>query len=184
MNPHSELSVFFKPNFRWDVFTACAVVFTAIVAPYEVANLKPRLNVLFIVNRLIDVIFIADIGFSFFLAFRPEGGKSRLICDLKSIRRHYLQTWFTVDFLAALPSDVLALKRSDGREGIGDALLGGEMGGRLLRLIRLLKLVRLLKIRRIYQRYEAELGIPYAYLSLMNFFVRTEARRSLAIDGF
>ena len=53
----------------WDLCTAAALVYTAIVTPYEVAFLAPPSpsekwsDSIFIINRCVDVIFI-DLGWS------------------------------------------------------------------------------------------------------------------------
>ena len=45
---------------RWDVVTMICLLFTALVTPVEVAFLttKPEINALFIVNRVVDVVFV------------------------------------------------------------------------------------------------------------------------------
>ena len=40
---------------RWDLFTGLALIFTALITPYELAFLEPELDALFYVNRLIDL---------------------------------------------------------------------------------------------------------------------------------
>ena len=45
---------------RWDVATVLALFFTAVVTPYEVALLETRPDGLFMINRLVDLIFLAD----------------------------------------------------------------------------------------------------------------------------
>ena len=67
----------------WDLFTGVALIFTALITPYELAFLEPELNALFVVNRLIDLTFVIDMVFQFLtnwmcivrmpqFAFRPH----------------------------------------------------------------------------------------------------------------
>ena len=61
----------------WDVVSALALLFTAAITPYEVGFLPAAGSAsdpLFIVNRLVDLIFIADISFQFFIMFRKQVG--------------------------------------------------------------------------------------------------------------
>ena len=53
-----------------------ALVFTALVTPYEVALLESGNwgDFLFLVNRLIDLLFIADIGIQFILIAEVDSG--------------------------------------------------------------------------------------------------------------
>ena len=60
----------------WDGISALALLFTAIVTPYEVAFLPSDLIYLFIVNRTVDVVFLLDVVVQFFLAYPSDGGDS------------------------------------------------------------------------------------------------------------
>ena len=77
----SEASVI-KPNSKfiqkWDLVTLFALIFTAVVTPVEVAFCGTEDTVdtnevvrspLFIINRLIDVVFLFDMGVQFHLAY-------------------------------------------------------------------------------------------------------------------
>jgi hypothetical protein len=53
--PAPTQNAFFR---KWDIVVVVAVLFTATVTPFEVAFLKTSLNGLFVVNRLVDVVFL------------------------------------------------------------------------------------------------------------------------------
>ena len=94
----------------WDVATSLALVFTALVTPYEVAMLETRFDGLFVVNRLIDLIFYVDIGLAFFSAFRKSAkAGGNLITDRQTIRWHYLKGWFVIDISSMIPLDTVAV---------------------------------------------------------------------------
>lgn len=42
---------------RWDLYIMVLLIWTAVITPYEVAFTEPKLNVLFFINRLIDLSF-------------------------------------------------------------------------------------------------------------------------------
>jgi hypothetical protein len=59
----------------WDVVTAVAMLWTAFVTPFEVGFLAAAEDVtspLFIVNRLIDTVFIVDMALAFFVPYRAS----------------------------------------------------------------------------------------------------------------
>jgi hypothetical protein len=59
----------------WDTSTALALIFTAVVTPFEVAFLSgpiDPLDPLFIINRLIDLVFIMDMVFQFFIMYQRD----------------------------------------------------------------------------------------------------------------
>ena len=85
-------------NVRWDALTGIALIFTALVAPYELAMLETKIDPLFWVNRLIDVVFATDQVLCFFTAYYAEHSYgNQIVIDLPSIRAHYLKTWFLCD---------------------------------------------------------------------------------------
>ena len=55
-----------KPNMpsmeNWGCAYSLALIFTATVTPFEVAFVKPSLSALFWVNRVVDIIFVADMS--------------------------------------------------------------------------------------------------------------------------
>lgn len=57
---------------RWDLISIVMLVFVMFVTPFEVAYLTTSVNVLFFVNRIIDLFFISDMAIQFFLMFRDE----------------------------------------------------------------------------------------------------------------
>ena len=64
----------------WDGISAVALIFTALVTPYEVAFI-PAARVgsepLFIINRVVDGIFLLDVVFHFFLVYHEEATPER-----------------------------------------------------------------------------------------------------------
>ena len=134
----------------WDGVTALALVYTALVTPYEVAFLQPDLVGLFVVNRLVDVVFIIDIVLQFFLAFPLDSdgdGGSRWVTTLPEIRRHYLRGWFALDSVSTLVSvfDIIGFAAANDTVSRLKAL-------RVLRVLRLVKLLRLMRGARIFKR--------------------------------
>lgn len=160
---------------RWDIVTLLALMFTAFVTPYEVALLESEVDYfkintwdpLFVVNRLIDLIFLKDMVMQFFLAFRlkSKGGTSGLLVrNFRAIRRNYLSSWFTIDLLSILPFDMLSsLSNDDSLESLKII--------RVIRLLRLLKLARIFKASRIFKRLESRLSVSYSVIGLVKFAV-------------
>ena len=59
----------------WDLLIFLALIFTALVTPYDVAFLDNRLDAFFFVNRTVDSVFFTDMMFQFFLWYQ-EGSDS------------------------------------------------------------------------------------------------------------
>lgn len=139
----------------WDLTTSLALIFTALVTPYEVAFLPSAFSAdepLFIINRSIDGIFALDMILQFCLMF--EMGSSSMthgavwVTKGWEIARNYLRGWFALDFCSVAVSafDFLSL----GQQGGGG--LSQFKIFRVLRVLRLVKLARLLRASRIAKR--------------------------------
>jgi hypothetical protein len=116
----------------WDAITAVALVFTALVTPFEVGFLPPPetpSDWLFVVNRVLDSIFIIDMVISSLMMYRvpqrtlkkrenralqrgstlqadlatPETGRPWEF-RLREILKNYLKGWFLIDLLSVVPS--------------------------------------------------------------------------------
>ena len=64
----------------WDGVTSTALIFTAVVTPFEVSFLEPAetmLDGLWLINRLVDAIFVVDMALQFFLMYRHRRPPTR-----------------------------------------------------------------------------------------------------------
>jgi len=150
----------------WDLVTTIALVFTALVTPFEVAFLKPPLpeerltDTLFWLNRTIDIIFIIDMALQFRIAYKTEENEgTRWVIESTAVARHYLCSyWFLLDFFSVATSTF--------------DLMGEGMGSlkvlRAVRTLRLMKLIKLARGSRIFKRWEMRISINYSYMTLMS----------------
>ena len=97
----------------WDVLTSLCLCFTATITPYEVSFLsmpaswdEAWCDVLFIVNRIVDAVFVGDMALQFVLMYQDH---SRLdgvkwIDEPRILASAYLRSWFIVDLVSLCPS--------------------------------------------------------------------------------
>jgi hypothetical protein len=146
----------------WDLLTTCALLYTALVTPVEVAFIpspapsEVYTNGLFITNRMIDLIFIFDMLLCFRLAVRVTGSDgTRWLHSPQAIARNYVTSkWFSLDLFSVCTS-------------IFDFPVFGENAGaknlivlRAVRVLRLAKLVRLARGSRLLKRWEMVTALP------------------------
>ena len=89
----------------WDLALSLALVFTAICTPIEVGFMRIPSDrwhdPLFLLNRLVDLVFVVDMAIQFILAFPsedPRAGSTHWVTAPSAIARHYLfSRWFVVD---------------------------------------------------------------------------------------
>ena len=89
----------------WDlVLVLLAVMYTALRVPYAIAfdldEFTSDAFGWFVVNRIVDVIFIMDI-YVIFITAQFKGKK--LVLKHRPIAMQYLKTWFVLDFVASIP---------------------------------------------------------------------------------
>lgn len=162
----------------WDLTTSIALIFTALVTPFEVSFLDSVTPAgpwtLFTLNRLIDVIFIVDMALQFVIMQQVDFKKgidtdSLWEHRISRLARRYLRMWFWIDLASVIPSvfDILpAVQSSDDASGAGRVKVL-----RVVRTLRLAKLVRLFRTSRVIERWETRLAIPYNLLTLIQLFV-------------
>uniref|UniRef100_A0A7S2K4A9 Ion transport domain-containing protein n=1 Tax=Zooxanthella nutricula TaxID=1333877 RepID=A0A7S2K4A9_9DINO len=148
----------------WDMVTMIALVFVALVAPIQVAMFEAEFGPLFVVNCLVDLLFLMDLVLQFFIMFPKKTNFGyALEHDHGNIVRHYLKTWFIIDFISLIPFDLVGmLSRSEQMKKMKAV--------KVIRLLRLLKLVRVLKASRLFRRFELRMSITYGTFALMKFF--------------
>lgn len=183
-----------SPNMaRWDLVTSLALILTIVMAPVEVGFLpapETATDPLFIVNRLVDLVFVVDIIVSFFIMFKVEKGHytsllgASLLWEtrLSKTAMNYTKGWCLIDVASVLPSifDFSALRDSGGDDIVTVYDVNGTQSTctrdagksafkvlRMIRILRLFKLMRLLRASRLYSRFERRNTMPYSYISFI-----------------
>ncbi|KAJ3112155.1 hypothetical protein HDU96_004889 [Phlyctochytrium bullatum] len=109
----------FDPNGRfirrWDALTLILLIFTATVTPFETAfaSNDGSVDLLFLVNRIVDFIFICDLFIQFRLPYR-DGNSGRYVSDPSHIAMNYIKSWFCLDLLSVLPLELLSFASQQG----------------------------------------------------------------------
>jgi len=147
----------------WDKLLALALLYTAIVTPYEVAFLVPQIDALFCVNQLVNFLFLVDVVLQFFLHYQlPKNLGSEWIRDHNMIVKNYLRGSFAMDLISSMPFSAMSLEIP---------ALSSLSIVRLLRLLRLLKLMRIFRTSRLIQRYRAQIDWSFGFLNLTKFVI-------------
>jgi len=93
-----------------------------------------------------------------------EKDKIRVLRNRRQIAKHYVRTWFWIDFISVLPIDIIVLI-------LGLPSMDNLKVMRIIRLFRLLKLIRVLRASRMISRWENYFAVSYAKQALMKFFI-------------
>eukprot|EP00429_Kryptoperidinium_foliaceum_P018481 CAMPEP_0176029556 /NCGR_PEP_ID=MMETSP0120_2-20121206/14525_1 /TAXON_ID=160619 /ORGANISM="Kryptoperidinium foliaceum, Strain CCMP 1326" /LENGTH=702 /DNA_ID=CAMNT_0017362783 /DNA_START=63 /DNA_END=2172 /DNA_ORIENTATION=+ len=118
-----------------------------------------------IIGRGTTCFWFLDMIYSFFVAYqRPDG---LIEMRLPAIARHYLRTWFALDF-AVVFIDVLLLVIFGGGMAVDGVRLGKTIRAvRLMRTFRMVRLARLMKLVYLLERV-ADVMISRAVLTFLN----------------
>ena len=168
------------------MLTAIALIFTVIVTPCEVSFLPPTSNVdvLFVLNRVIDAIFLLDMALQFVLMHPKDGSEaSKWEENPVKIAVSYLTSWFIIDAFSQGVSGLDWYSISSHAEEAGTAGISKLKVLRVVRVLRLVKLARLLRASRILKRWETRVAINYGILQIVKvgFFTLALAHLSACV---
>lgn len=150
----------------WDGIGVIAHVYTVTVTPFEVAFLPAPQNALeplFVINRLMDLVFLLDMLSNFFRVSGPPGEQET---RLAVIARRYVLSWFCIDLLSTLTSlfDIVPLITTSQSEG--KVSKSPYTSFRVMRALRLFKLVRLVGASRQLKAWQVRMGTPRATVTI------------------
>ena len=169
LNPHSPVMSL------WDAVCVLALVFTALVTPFEVAFLpapKRGDEALFLVNRVVDVLFLLDMATNFF-RLRVSEATGEWETSLRRIAVQYLSGWFLIDFVGIASSlfDIIPLVTGGTRQVAVRSDTKSPMTSlRVVRALRLVKLIRLLGASRQLKNIQVRMGTPRATVTVTATF--------------
>ena len=169
----------FDPNepykIRWDLWIGALIMYSVIAIPYrlcfdvgrpisEMSEYSSAELGEFIWNKSVDVFFFIDMVFAFRTGYH-DMAEDALITMPHDIARHYLRTWFLIDFFSCFPIEECMLPFSDGSGSSSAA--GATKLLKVIRLFRLLKLVRLLKLSKYMDKIEDAVGVSPAVFEII-----------------
>lgn len=130
----------------WSIIMFLILFYTLTITPFLVCFTDEVDGPLTYLNLTIDILFCSDIVLNFFMVYENDEGM--LVTKRSEIIKHYLKTWFFIDFVSSIPFQY-----------IEQTIMTKNYNKlfRLLRLPRLYKLVRVFKVNRItriFKRYE------------------------------
>jgi hypothetical protein len=151
----------------WDFGVIALVLVDAMVLPFGIAFKHGKDPDAFDIAWLwiTTIFFVTDIICNFFTGYvagpkEKDVPPGKLVTKKIKIARHYLRSWFPIDFVSTIPWSVLADTVSSGDDGGG----GGAQMAKLtkvvkfVRFLRLIRMLRLAKLGVIWDRIEAKMG--------------------------
>lgn len=155
----------------WDVLIGIVLCFVAVGAPYETVFVTPEFGLCFLVNRLIDAVFFADMLLQFVTAQEDPHHPGVYERQPHGIARIYFHGWFIIDFLSVLPVDIICVL-SESNASLGWLSMPRFLRNvKVLRLLRLTRLLRLAKVKKLVVRWQSAHSISFAAQSLVQFLV-------------
>ena len=185
----------FDPNepykIRWDLWIGALIMYSVIAIPYrlcfdvgrpisEMSEYSSAELGEFIWNKSVDVFFFIDMVFAFRTGYH-DMAEDALITMPHDIARHYLRTWFLIDFFSCFPIEECMLPFSDGSGSSSAA--GATKLLKVIRLFRLLKLVRLLKLSKYMDKIEDAVGVSPAVFEIIKLICQPASASAHAAEA-
>lgn len=125
----------------WDIFISIVLLISCFITPFNLAfpDLEKEIKWYRIMSLSMDLLFLVDILINFNSAYQSETYQTT--DDRKEIACKYLKGWFSIDFLAIIPFDIIL-----GSEGSANSLIRITRVGKLYKLVKITRLVRLVKV--------------------------------------
>jgi hypothetical protein len=144
----------------WDVLVCTLLLYCALALPLYIAFGVEEHDLLRLLDRTVDCVFMLDVLLNFFTGYTDRGV---LIMDQSAVAAKYCRSWLALDLLSSLPMDlILSPRRTLLSGGASDSLL------RLHSLVRLLKITRIVRFQRIMQRLQLVLYVKNSFLTVFN----------------
>ncbi|TMW57201.1 hypothetical protein Poli38472_003126 [Pythium oligandrum] len=141
----------------WDILSIMFIFYNAVILPFQASfNVTEVEEDSF--ERFIDIFFLLDIAITFNTAIELDGS---IRYDRKLVAKSYVQSWFLIDLVAALPYGDIVPHSSDSET---DASVR-----RTLKLLRLVRLLRLFRISRILRRIQSAIFIRSTLAALLRY---------------
>ena len=90
---------------KWDYLIIVFVLYNSLFIPFSFSFLETRNSMVEVFDYFVDLMFLIDMGFSFFTGFYDNRGDE--VMDLKDIRTKYFTKWFWIDLVAVFPFEIL-----------------------------------------------------------------------------
>ncbi|KAF3774131.1 Potassium channel [Nymphaea thermarum] len=89
----------------WEIFLILLVIYSAWVSPFEFGFLNAAKGTLAVFDNVVNAFFAVDIVMTFFVAY-VDRNTYLLIDDRRKIARKYLFSWFILDVISTIPSEL------------------------------------------------------------------------------
>ena len=153
----------------FDMVMAAALVYMCLVIPFRVCFSVEATGFFFVFESMIDFLFLFDLVLNFRTAYFSSRGV--LVSRPRAVAKHYLKTWFVIDFISAFPLDLVVLIFL-GDDAVDQRnLLRVPRMVRMIRLIRLVRLFRLFRLSRLYRKFQSHVDVNSAVFTLIKLFV-------------
>lgn len=151
---------------RWDRITIWALAFVSIVCPVQVSMFEAQFNAMFVINCLIDLVFLFDLVLQFFVMYPKRTKFNGIMLEQRQshIAAHYLKSWFVIDLLSVVPFELISVVTSSKQMAQMKVV-------KVVRLLRLSKLMRVMRASRLWRRFQLNMSITFRQFALIRFFV-------------
>lgn len=166
----------------WNFIIMVLLLYTCTFVPFSLAYLDEDVTDslgIKIFDTITDTLFMCDIVITFISAYEVPGGLPEV--RLKKIVRQYVSTWFFIDLIATMPTDLFSEQILGGSS---DSNGGTNKLARLARLPRLYRLFKILRLIKIFKIIKFGKSINRLFKSFSLNQSRTRMIQSLAVALF
>ncbi|WOK98634.1 hypothetical protein Cni_G07346 [Canna indica] len=152
------ISPFDRRYRAWETYLIVLVIYSAWVSPFEFGFLEQARGSISLADNIVNAFFAIDIVMTFFVAYLDRT-TYLLVDDPKLIALRYLRTWFILDVISTLPSEILLRLLPPSLRSYG--------------LFNMLRLWRLRRVSSLFARLEKDRSFSYFWVRCLKLICVT-----------
>ena len=187
-NDQTKWGYVFNPNNLWRqmwdlIAVTLCLIYSALRVPYVIAfdmDEFAEINGWFIMNRIVDFVFLADILVIFLTAY--QDGR-HFVVKYRLIACQYARTWLLLDLVSSVPLDLMFWLHDTGNDTDNNTARSTKLF-RVIKITRTLRILRLFKLRKVLLAVEMFLNLNFSVMSIFKFFCGIVLSAHLIACGF
>jgi len=157
LHPESQYRLF------WDIVTALLVLILIWLIPFYIGFNTWSSDTMNSLSVFMDVWFIFDVFLNFRTGFVDHGAT---VMDSNKIAKHYLKSWFLIDFFASVPWEIFLAEGQDGT-GSKTANKASRKSVKMSKYFKIPKLLRMARLLRAFNKYARFYALTLVVLGML-----------------
>jgi hypothetical protein len=147
------------------VFLVIVIGYTCTYMPYKLSFVTEYTLTNDIIEWVVDIFFYFDLVVNFFFTYDVENGVT--VTDSRKIAKNYLTSWFLLDVIACVPTQIFGWLGSSENQAELAKLAKLPRIYRLIRIVRILRMLKLVRYTKLFSQISEVFEISAVFQRLV-----------------